>query len=337
MIFHGLLHGINEILFSLGKHSSNVLPSIVQIFNVPLELWPFGFANLGNEVFASGTAFFHAGLGIVNALLDVLKFVLLGFNGLGFDGRRFLVGKSVLDFFQISHDVLQLIPELFSQGQGFFKILGTVFGGLLDLVPQTIEFVQFLANFSNGRIILIGSFVNDIFGSLLNSFISSFFLGQIVNDGIVIVHLLLDLFGMSGNGFGIVDLIGDVLQSVEHAVQLVGELGALLHGLFQGLHTFSKTNLEVVVSLVVSFNDVLNPVGVILDDESQEGSSGLVQAIQNGFVILDALHQGSGDFLLLGNLIGVVAGVHLVHAFLLHFVQPVRELSVSFVEMFRQW
>ena len=70
-----------------------------------------------------------------------------------------------------------------------------------------------------------------------------------------------DLFRMGGNRFSIVDFVGSVLESIEHTVQLISELGTLLHCFLKGLHSFPKADLKIIVPLVISFNDILYSVG----------------------------------------------------------------------------
>ena len=138
---------------------------------------------------------------------------------------------------------------------------------------------------------------------------------------------------MRGDRLGVVDLVGRVLEGVEHAVELVGELGALLHGLLQRLLPLPQADLEGIVPLVVGLDDVLHPVGVVLDDQAEEGAAGLVQAVQHGLVVLDGLDERPVDLLLLGDLVGAQARRQLVHALALHVAQPGFELVVGLVEV----
>merc|ERR1712223_374129 len=138
-------------------------------------------------------------------------------------------------------------------------------------------------------------------------------------------------------GFSIIHLISSVLESVEHAIQFISELSTLLHSSLKCCHTFSKTDFQIIVPLVISFNDILDTVSIIFNDESKECSTSLVESIQDRFVISHGLHKTSVDVLLFSDLIGIRTGIKLVHSFPFHVIQPMAELVMCFIKVFSQW
>jgi hypothetical protein len=151
MEFHRLLHGSNEILLPLGIEGSDVVPCVVQIFNVLLD---FGLvwlsANL-HQVLTSQPALVNLGLGLVDVALDLLQHLLLLFDGRRFDCRWLLRLQGVLQVLEGLHDLLQLLPELLGNVEGVVQSLATVIGGLLHLTPQLVELVQLVSDVWNTR------------------------------------------------------------------------------------------------------------------------------------------------------------------------------------------
>lgn len=69
---HGLLHGIHQVLFSLGVQRGDVLPGRVQVLNVLLHLRFVRLSAQLHQVVAGLSALVHFRFGLLDLLLDFL-------------------------------------------------------------------------------------------------------------------------------------------------------------------------------------------------------------------------------------------------------------------------
>jgi len=103
MEFHGLLHGIDKVLFTLGIESSDIVPSRVQLFNVFLHFRFVGFTAQADQLLSDLTALFNFGFGLFDLAIDVMQSDLLLLNLGWFDGWRLLTDQSFLEILECSH------------------------------------------------------------------------------------------------------------------------------------------------------------------------------------------------------------------------------------------
>ena len=265
MELHGLHHRVQGVPLPLGVHEGDAVPGAVQVLNVSPELGLLRVSNTSEKCGSKLPAGVHSRLGAINASLDVTELLHLGLNGFGLDCWRLLGGKGSLEVLEVAHDLLEFIPELLYQGESVPEIPHPLVTHGLDLAPEAGQLVQLLLGVLDRRVLLVGRLQGDVLRGLFNSLVGSLLLLEIINGGVVVIHLLLVLHRMGGGELGPGQLVLDILEEVEHPVELVSELRALVHGLLQRLHSLPEVGLEVVVSLVGSLPNVLGSVGVILD------------------------------------------------------------------------
>lgn len=158
MELHSLFHGINEILLPLGIQGSDVVPSMIQIFNVLLDFRLVGLTANLHQILTSQPALVDLWLGLVDVALDLLQHLLLLLDGRRLDSRWFLGLQGVLQVFEGLHDLFELLPKLLGNVEGVVQSLATVVGGLLHLTPQLVELVKLVPDVYKIKIFNVSSF-----------------------------------------------------------------------------------------------------------------------------------------------------------------------------------
>ncbi|KAE8750219.1 hypothetical protein FOCC_FOCC003027 [Frankliniella occidentalis] len=234
---------------------------------------------------------------------------------------------------QSGHDGVQLIPELLGHAQRLVQRLAAVVGRLLHIIPQAVEALQLPSDVVDGGVRLVDGLVDDVRGGALHRIVGLLALIQVLDDGVVVVDLVVDLGRMSRHGLHVVDLVRGVGERPQHALQLVGELARLLQGLLQGLLARAQVDAQGVEARVVAVHHVLHLGALLVVDQADERLASLVELVEQRLVLVEGLQEHLVAVLLLRDQVGAERG-HGEHGHLpLHVGEPADQRGVGLQEV----